>query len=102
MLSQEKRSIIFDETCSGWSKEDGYNLACLRYQERYLQDRLMAQGWLTIADVRTALGAPMVKDIEFYQYGWDYTAGVRLEFEIFPQLTGSSYLIHFLGVTKIM
>lgn len=102
MLETEKLTICFDGTNSQWTKNNEYNLTYLKYQEIFLQNILERRGWLTVATAREALGAPPIKDIELYQYGWEHTPGNRVEFELTSYVEGPSYLVKLLGVTKIM
>ena len=63
--------IPFDENCTAWCTDEEVNLFFINYQKEYLRAVLKTRGWLTVADVISAFGAPINKNIKYYQYGWD-------------------------------
>nr|DAD58013.1 MAG TPA: hypothetical protein [Caudoviricetes sp.] len=61
---------IFDEYCSGWTKDPEYNLMFLKSQQNYANDKLKAQGYLFLNDVYYMLGIPRTKAGQIV--GWVY------------------------------
>jgi hypothetical protein len=61
---------FYDDGCEGWSKDPEYNLMFLKAQERYANDKLMAQGYLFLNDVYDSLGIPRSKAGQVV--GWVY------------------------------
>ena len=91
--------IPFDENCTAWCKDEETDLIFINQQKKYLRDVLKARGWLTVADVISAFGAPINKNIKYYQYGWDVED--VLEFKV-ASCGNSSFVIILLGTKKIM
>lgn len=52
---------IYDDGCTGWTKDPEYNLMFLRNQQRYANDRLKAKGNLFLNEVYDMLGFPRTK-----------------------------------------
>ena len=52
---------FFDETNPYWSKQPEYNLMFLNQTERFMNQKLQAQGHLTLNEVYDALGIPKTK-----------------------------------------
>ena len=52
-------AVIFDESNVNWSKTPGANKMFLINQQRYLNDKLKAEGRLFVNDVNNALGFPI-------------------------------------------
>ena len=61
---------FFDEACSAWEKNSEFNLAFLRAQQQYANDRLIADGYLFLNDVYDSLGIPRTKAGQIV--GWVY------------------------------
>ena len=91
--------ISFDENCATWYKDEEADLIFINQQKEYLRNVLKSRGWLTVADVILAFGAPIDKNIKYYQYGWDVED--ILEFEV-VSCGNSSFVITLLGTKKIM
>lgn len=47
---------FFDQTSSAWEREPEYNMAFLRAQQQYANDRLLARGYLFLNEVYESLG----------------------------------------------
>ena len=65
-----KYSTIFDDCCTGWSKNKDHNLMFLKIQENYANELLKSRGWLFLRDVYQMLGIPITK--ESCIVGWIY------------------------------
>lgn len=52
---------VFDESCSGWTKDPEYNMMYLRTQQRYANEKLVSNGNLLLNDVYDMLGFPRTK-----------------------------------------
>lgn len=52
---------IYDDGCTGWTKDPEYNLIFLKDQQRYANDRLKAKGSLFLNEVYDMLGIPRSK-----------------------------------------
>lgn len=52
---------FFYEDCAGWTKDSEYNLAFLRSQQDYCNDKLKAKGHLFLNEVYDMLGIPRTK-----------------------------------------
>lgn len=63
-------SRIYDCGCKGWTKDPEYNLAFLRAQQQFANDKLHADGFLFLNDVYEALGFPKTKAGQVV--GWVY------------------------------
>jgi hypothetical protein len=61
---------FYDDGCDGWSKDPEYNLMFLKAQERFANDKLVAQGYLFLNDVYRMLGIPDSKAGQIV--GWVY------------------------------
>lgn len=61
---------IFDSTCVLWEEDPEYNLMFLKRVERFMNDKLIAQGYLFLNDVYDALGMPRSKAGQIV--GWIY------------------------------
>lgn len=61
---------IFDESCTGWSKDAEYNLYFLKKQERFANDLLQSRGHLFLNEVYDMLGIPRSKVGQ--TIGWIY------------------------------
>lgn len=76
------RYIVFNRSCANWVNNAEYNKSFLFMVQSMLQDKLNTQGYLSINDVREALGAPYVADykaaIEEHITGW--RAGSTIDF----------------------
>ena len=74
--------ILFDRRCCNWTNNAEYNKTFLFQIMSMLQDKLNTQGYLTVNDVREALGAPYVTDfkenVENAINGW--RAGSTIDF----------------------
>lgn len=66
-------SIMFDRTNFNWSEADGYNVAFLKSNEAYANDRLKSRGHLFLNDVYDMLGFPDTSAGAVV--GWIYDAG---------------------------
>lgn len=51
------KTILFNETCAGWSKHPDQNHLYLRLQRDYLNELLIARGYLYLNEIYAALGA---------------------------------------------
>lgn len=69
-LYRSEYAKFFDEYCSGWDKNPEYNLAFLRQQERFANEKLRAQGYLFLNDVYESLGIPKTQAGQVV--GWIY------------------------------
>ena len=54
-------AVIYDDGCTGWSKDPELNKFFLKSQERYANDRLKAKGHLFLNEVYDMLGVPRTK-----------------------------------------
>lgn len=61
---------FYDESCKGWSKDGGANYNFVRAKMVSLQDKLVAQGFLFLNDVYTALGMDIT--VKGQSAGWIY------------------------------
>ena len=61
---------VFDESCSGWTKDPEYNMTYLRTQQRYANELLVSKGHLLLNDVYDMLGFPRTKAGQIV--GWVY------------------------------
>ena len=61
---------FYDAGCAGWDKDPEYNLAFLRRQQDYANERLKNQGYLFLNDVYDMLGIPRTKAGQVV--GWIY------------------------------
>lgn len=52
---------VFDDGCTGWTKDPEYNLMFLKDQQRYANDRLKSKGSLFLNEVYDMLGIPRSK-----------------------------------------
>ncbi len=52
---------IYDDGCTGWTKDPEFNLMFLRNQQRYANDRLQTKGSLFLNEVYDMLGFPRTK-----------------------------------------
>ena len=52
---------IYDDGCNGWTKDPELNLAFLKKQQNYADDRLKARGYLFLNEVYDILGFPRTK-----------------------------------------
>lgn len=52
---------IYDDGCTGWTKDPEFNLMFLRDQQRYANDRLQTKGSLFLNEVYDMLGFPRTK-----------------------------------------
>ena len=91
--------IPFDENCTAWCTDEEVNLFFINYQKEYLRAVLKTRGWLTVADVISAFGAPINKNIKYYQYGWDVEDVLKFKVD---SCGNSSFVIVLLGTKKIM
>lgn len=66
--------ILFDRSCCNWVNNAEYNKTFLFQIQSMLNDKLHTQGYLTVNDVREALGAPYISNykaaIEANINGW--------------------------------
>lgn len=51
------RTIVFNETCMGWTKYTDLNNAYLGLQKDYLNEKLIAKGYLYLSEIYETLGA---------------------------------------------
>lgn len=65
-----KYATIFDNCCTGWTKDKDHNLMFLKIQENYANELLKSRGWLFLRDVYQMLGIPITK--ESCIVGWIY------------------------------
>lgn len=72
-LNLPPHCIMFDETNPNWEKDPIQNRDFLENHERWLNQRLQAEGFLWENDIRRDLGSPLVK------CGW--TSGIRAQSE---------------------
>ena len=63
-------AVIYDDGCTGWSKDPELNKFFLESQERYANDRLKAKGHLFLNEVYDMLGVPRTKAGQIV--GWVY------------------------------
>ena len=63
-------AVIYDDGCTGWSKDPELNKLFLKSQERYANDRLKAKGHLFLNEVYDMLGVPRTKAGQIV--GWVY------------------------------
>lgn len=61
---------IYDDGCNGWTKDPELNLAFLKKQQNYADDRLKARGYLFLNEVYDILGIPRTKAGQVV--GWIY------------------------------
>ena len=61
---------VFDEGCTGWTKDAGFNVMYLKAQQTYCNDMLRANGHLFLNDVYKTLGIPSSKAGQIV--GWIY------------------------------
>lgn len=61
---------IYDDGCNGWTKDPELNLAFLKKQQNYANDRLKARGYLFLNEVYDILGIPRTKAGQVV--GWIY------------------------------
>ena len=61
---------IYDDGCNGWTKDPELNLAFLKNQQNYADDRLKARGYLFLNEVYDILGFPRTKAGQVV--GWIY------------------------------
>ena len=61
---------VFNEVCTGWTKDAEYNLMYLKRQQSYCNDMLRANGHLFLNDVYQMLGLPRTKAGQIV--GWIY------------------------------
>lgn len=61
---------IFDETCSGWTKDAEFNLMFLLQVQNYANEKLKARGYLFLNEVLDMLGLPRSKAGQIV--GWIY------------------------------
>ena len=66
-------SRIFDETCPCWVKNAEKNMFFLKQQERWANDKLRTQGYLSLNDVYESLGFD--KTAAGQVVGWTYEKG---------------------------
>lgn len=63
-------AVIYDDGCTGWTKDPELNKFFLKSQERYATDRLKAKGHLFLNEVYDMLGVPRTKAGQIV--GWIY------------------------------
>lgn len=63
-------AVIYDDGCTGWSKDPELNKFFLKSQERYANDRLKAKGHLFLNEVYDMIGVPRTKAGQIV--GWVY------------------------------
>lgn len=63
-------SVFFDETCPCWHRNAEYNKNYLLQQQRYANEKLVAQGHLFINEVYDMIGVPRTEAGQLY--GWVY------------------------------
>lgn len=61
---------IFDEYCTGWTKDPEYNLMFLKRQQNWANDKLKREGYLFLNEVYEMLGIPKTKAGQVV--GWIY------------------------------
>lgn len=61
---------IYDDGCTGWTKDPEYNLMFLKRQQSYANDLLKKRGYLFLNDVYDMLGFPKTKAGQII--GWIY------------------------------
>lgn len=57
-----KYAVIFDDGCSGWTKDRYTNLMFVKCRESYCNDLLKSRGWLFLRDVYEMLGIQVTKE----------------------------------------
>ena len=50
------KTIVFNESCPGWSKSSDRNIIYLNLQREYLNDKLMYRGYLYLSEIYESLG----------------------------------------------
>ena len=63
-------AVIFDESNVNWSKTPGANKLFLTKQQRYLNEKFKAQGYMFVNEVNAALGFPLTAAGQIA--GWIY------------------------------
>lgn len=61
---------FFDESSPNWTESPEYNKSFLINQQNYFNDKLRADGFVFLNDVRRALGVPLLRKGQ--TYGWIY------------------------------
>lgn len=61
---------FFDDGCVGWSMDPAFNLAFLKAQQEFANDKLRARGYLFLNEVYDVLGIPRTKEGQVV--GWIY------------------------------
>lgn len=61
---------VFDDGCTGWTRDAEYNLLFLRQQQTYANDLLKARGHVFLNEVYELLGIPKSKEGQIV--GWVY------------------------------
>lgn len=87
-------SRTFDITCKNWMNDDKYNKVFIQVQERYLNDRLKARGYVFLNEVYEALGLP--RSAQGQLVGWfrePYSEDIR--FEIVDDTSDGGFIIAF-------
>lgn len=92
-------TLVFDESCSGWSKDPTHNKMFIMSTERWMREKCSALGWISLNEVYDALGVSRV--LEAQTIGW--TINEPIEFEIFIDPNKPDQLvIHFCNLVKLL
>lgn len=51
------KTIMFDESCAGWSKNVEWNKMFLNVQREYIYEKLQHRGYMYLNDIYEGLGA---------------------------------------------
>ena len=57
-----KYAVVFDDCCSGWTKDKETNLMFIKCQEQWSNDLLKSRVWLFLRDVYEMLGIQVTKE----------------------------------------
>lgn len=85
------KTILFNETCAAWSKFPEVTITYLRLQRDYLNNLLIARGYLYLNEIYEALGAKWNPDDENVCYRSD-EGPIEMQFE---SLGEGNYLVKF-------
>lgn len=92
-------TLMFDENCVGWVKHPTYNKMFIMSTERYMHDKCLELGWISLNEVYDALGVPRVLEAQIV--GW--TINEPVEFEIFIDPSKpENIVIHFCNLVKLL
>ena len=90
---------VFDDRCSGWSKNHEMNVLFVYQQQNYLNVLLKARGYVTIMDAFNCLGLPVELarwwSKEFKELCWVYEDGVYIDFGMKPDAINNIIYLDF-------